>query len=676
MALLNVVPFEFEEIKEFIVAKFKEKGYDADYEGSNASLLSDIISYTLSHLNTNTAFNTGEMLLTTATRTESVLNLARQQGYEAQGIVSYQYKITLQMKPDEALAPNNTAKKIYELPRYTKFTSGTKSYYYMGDTLTFERSNNDINNLGLGYITIYVKEGTLYKFSEYTDSLSLTIPTVYNTDGSLSTQTYIDIPFANVEDDGLEVYLTYVDEFGVIQYDEAWTRTKQFLLDKDAILNKKFFRLDNIKLGTPRVYFNMAGIGTTLRLNTDIFVNALVSSGSQGVAVGTMNIGADMSQKFAMYAGTEIDKLQTLMIVGQDLEDKELIRANAPLFHNSANRAVTKYDYQSLINRQNVTKYSQVWGGEVETPVKLGHIYASIIPNRIPNTFSSDEYKYNFDLVDGNNEVNLFLQEDEYRNTSFSGIFDVLDEFSVITIQKNSRNPVYIDFNYNIRVVRYNRTVSKQVIHQNIFDVTETYFKQYIEKSEAEYFHSNLIKRIDTNISDSSGVVVNLAMDINIYPKNIEQALTDISQEKIFTCYLAIPYEEYIDGTTVLTQVLPNIDTVEFLPSKNLIVDYTNIHKAQPSSTISENPYFYYDIKVNDIVCGAYMVNQGAVRYIRVDLYVLEDGEAHQSTEWSTTTLKVSDFTSIRKLNLDYYTDSMTFFKNSFPRLRKVTFVA
>jgi hypothetical protein len=34
--------------------------------------------------------------------------------------------------------------------------------------------NNDINNLELGYVTIYVKEGTLYSYNEYPDSLSLT----------------------------------------------------------------------------------------------------------------------------------------------------------------------------------------------------------------------------------------------------------------------------------------------------------------------------------------------------------------------------------------------------------------------------------------------------------------------------------------------------------------------
>jgi hypothetical protein len=306
----------------------------------------------------------------------------------------------------------------------------------------------------------------------------------------------------------------------------------------------------------------------------------------------------------------------------------------------------------------------------------LGHIYASIVPTRIPTTFTPDEYKYNFVLDSADDESLLFLQDTEYRNNDSSGIFDVLDEFSVITIQKHSRNPVYLDFNYDIRVVRYNRTVSKQVVHQNIFDVTREYFSHSIEKSEAEYFHSNLIKRIDTNISDSSGVVVNLNIDINIYPHNVEQALTDVPQEKIFTAYLAIPYESYSDGMTVITASLPNIDTVNFLPLKDLVVDYANIHLPIPTGTIDSNPYFYYDILVDGVICGRYYIHQGAVKYIRVDLYILVDGGVYTSSEWATTTLVVSDFTEVRKMKLDYYSDSMTFFKNSFPRLKSVAFRA
>lgn len=675
MALLEVVPFTFDEIKQFMVDKFKDKGYNADFQGSNASIMADMMSYVVSHMNTNTAFNIGEMLLTTATRTESVLNLARQQGYEAQGIVSYQYKITLRMKPDESLAPNNTQKRIYEISRHSKFTSGTKSYYYIGDTLTFQVSNNEINNLGQGFVTIYVKEGTLYKFSEYPDSLSVTIPSIRTPDGEIETASYIDIPFTEVEDDGVEVYLTYVDEFGVVQSDEEWTRTKQFLLDKDAVLNRKFFRLDNIKLKTPRIYFSIAGVGSILRANTDIDINVLVSSGSKGEATGIMNVSSPLSETFALYDGTDADKQQTLMIVGQDLEDKELIRENAPLFHNSANRAVTKYDYQSIVNRQNVTKYSQVWGGEVEIPVKLGYVYVSVVPNRLTNEFLSDTYKYNFDLIDADNITNLFLQTEEYRNSSLNGVFDILDEFSVITIQKQSRNPVYIDFNFTAKVVRYNRTLPKGDVHQSVFDVAKTYFDRYIAKSEAEYFHSNVIKRIDTVLTDASGVVLNLDMDINIYPENVEFSLTDVASEKIFTCYLALPYESYIDtDMNIKTSILPNIDTVEFLPAKDLVVDFDNLHLALPSVDVAMNPYIFYDILVDGVVCGRYMIVQGSVRYIRIDLFISVSGGTPENPEWIASDLSTEDFLEIRKLKLDYYADSMKFFKNSFPRLRSFTF--
>lgn len=672
--MLDIVPFNFDEVKKSIVDKFIAKGYNADFEGSNASVMADIIAYVVSSMNANTAFNTSEMLLTTATREASVLNLARQQGYEAQGIVSYQYKITLKFKPNTSLAENNTSKRIYELPRYAKFTSGDKSYYYFGDSQTFSRSNYDINYGGeLAYVTIMVKEGTLYKFEDYPNSLSIVIPSEYTGD-TLSTASYIDIPFTNVEDEGIELYLTYVDEFGVVQYDEEWSRTKQFLIDKDSNLGRRFIRLDDIKLKTPRLYFNIAGVGTVLRLNTEINANVLVSSGSAGIASGVMNVPSDLSEKFAIYDGTDTTKLQTLVITGQDIEDMELVRENAPLFHNSANRAVTKYDYQSIVNRQNVTKFSQVWGGESELPQKLGNIYVSAVPNYAPVGFTSDELNYVYTRNNADNTDLLFLKDTEYRNGS-DGIFDVLDAFSVMTILKNPRNPVYIDFKYDIRVVRYSRTTTKQAINQSIFDVVKTYFDNHIEQSESEYFHSNIIKRIDTVLSDTSGITCNLSMDVNIYPQNVEYSLTDNEDQKQVTFYLAIPFEKYIDGGVVDTSVLPNIDTVGFINGNDLIVDFTNMHLAMPSSSLDANPYFYYDIKIGGDICGRYLVMNGSVKFIRIDLFIMNDGGTPTDTGWNTTTLLVSMFDSVKKVTLDYYTDSMKFSKNSFPRLKQVNFL-
>lgn len=676
--MLEVVPFNYDEVKEDIVQRFVDKGYDANVDGSNAALLANVLSHVISMLNINVAFNTSEMILSTAQKEENVLNIARQMGYEAQNKISYTYKITVQAKKATNLSDDDTRYRIYEIPKYTEFTSGSNKYYYMGETddARWQSSNADIsNNIESSYKTIEIKEGILKKADDYPDILNITTTTVLDANNEIQTQSFIDIPLTNIEDDGIELFLTYIDEFGIEHIDEPWTKTIQFLVDKDTSLSRKFMRLEDLTTRTPRCYFSLAGIGNELRLNTVIKANVLISSGSAGKANGKVELPSTISHLVALYDGEDIEKNQTLLITGDDEESSDSIKLNAPLFHNSANRAVVKGDYISICNRQSIVEQTQVWGGDEEIPALLGKVFISIVPAYRDKIITSDELLNTFNII----YDSIFIKNSELRSDTYNinnqlskaGIFDMLDEFKIITMTLIHRHPIYINFDFNIDVVSYNLKKSKAEINQSVFNLINSYFNATIEKYESNYYHSNLIKRVDTELTDLTGVNISLNNTISLFEQNINSEREQNIGEKSITIFLSAPHQEYINQyNEIITGILPDISTSNFITDgDNISVDWNNpIYTDQ--MLYADNISF--NIKYNGLICGKYYVKNKVRKHIRIDLYI--KGEGALIAPYENSPLLDTMFSEERKLSLKYNSSNFKLFKNSIPRLKSIVF--
>lgn len=692
----EIVPFDYDSNRQNIVERFTLKGYDASYEGSNAAVLSDILSYIVSVLNVNTAANVSELLLSKATQRKNILYTAREQGYEAQSKVSYQYRLTLIAKKDDTLPDNDTTERVYELPKYFSITNGANTYYYFGETITKMLSNSSITDVNdtSKYFTVIMKEGTLYLQSEYPDVLTMNTPTTLDQYGEIIADNKISVPFTNVEDNGIEMTLDYIDEDGIEHANEPWYRSTQFLSDKDTNLAKKFIRLDNIELGTPQLYFSIAGVGNTLRLNTLIKLNILSSKGGAGYKTGEWNItDTGINTNFVLYTGTDLDLVELLTVTGADEESATNIQVNAPLFHNSANRAVTKYDYISICNRFSNVEYTQCWGGDEDIPMKLGYIYLSMVPGYRPNTFLNDELKYNFNLISKDDINLLFMRYDELYSQTYDqngnlinpGVFDVLQDYKIMTTQLVNIYPFYLDFDFEVSIIRYSLNNTKQVTHQNIFNIIESFFNGSINDFEESYFHSNLIKRIDAELTDLSGLNCSLSPKICLYGrntvdntnKNLYEYFTDKRTEMGITFYLGMPFENIYElNGDIKPGVLPDISTADFITvGDSFVVDFASLVMNPGATTAQDSEYYMFDIKYNNVVCGRYYVDNGARRYIKIDLYVNEDGSIPADSRFVLTPLTNIMFNTVKKLNLNYATSNFRLYKHMFPRLSSLKFL-
>ena len=580
----ETVPFTFDELYTNLSAKFADAGYDIN-NGSNVAQLVTSMAYLTSMLNVNTAVNINETILPLSTKRDTVLENARAIGYEIQHKQSYTYRLTITL--------SGSVDGSYTIPKYSVFKEGGKTYYYMGSQVEL------LNQVDGTQITLLVKEGTLYTYSDYPDTLSVVTGTTTDSTGVQIPQYFVDIPFIDIEENGIECYVTYFDDFGNLVTNEEWLKSDQFVIDKDLAVKNKFFRIDNIANQTPRIYFELSGVGNGLKVGTTVNINVLKTSGISG-AMTDVTKPAGVTSVIPNIAVSGI----TLITEGTDEESLESIRTNAPKFYNSANRAVTASDYVSICNRQTSVNDTYVWGGDEELPKSPGHIWFSFLPSVLPRTFTSDIHNKEF-LLDNDTYVawdytldpvidaaaynaqllardtyysSKYIEDSEIQSVEVNtagqivnpGVWDVLTGYKIPTLAYHNRHPIMIDFEYDISVMKYSAAIAKADTQQQIFNIVDNFFTGtndpfQAEQFNVEYFHSSLEKRIDAYITDSSGYNNTITTKLMLSKKNVteENALTD--HRDVFIP-LAVPFESHFDTNGyLLYSVLPSIDTLNFI---------------------------------------------------------------------------------------------------------------
>jgi hypothetical protein len=641
--IVETIPFDFNSIYKSVEQKFADKNYDIE-EGSNTSQLITAMSYLVSMLNVNTAVNVNETILTLANKRNNVLQTARVLGYEIAHKQSYRYELTL------TFAVGGT----FDIPKYSEFTAEGKTFYYFGNGGSFTVADG-------GSVDIEVKEGTLRKF-ETTPELNYKIKEITDDSGRTVPEYYIDIPFIDVEDDGLEVSLSYIDDDG-LAVSESWSRTNQFMIDTDTLLNKNFVRLDNIDYNTPRIYFKLSNVGRDLKIGTDVSVNVLTTSHVNGGLTDPMALVLPVGIK-----GSAVITDAKASFVGADEETISSIKANAPLFHNSANRAVTKSDYIAICNRQTPVRYSHVWDGEDVYPKHAGHIYFSFLPStNIRNLPLVDgETKYALDETSYVYNDNWFLQDTEIKNNE-DGVFDVLDNYKIPTLEFTHFNPTYVDFNYKVNIVRYSINASKADVNASVMSIIDNYFKNYdetttvlnpeaVENFNYEYFQSSLTKRIDTHLTDITGFNIELDTKIMLTSKNISTSTDDNTKQSIYV-YLGVPFETYVENEEVNSANLPKIDTINFIGGANLSIGSVFAYHSNIGM-------YETDVLLGNLVVGKYQIHTGTKQYIVIELFINDVAGV----------ITNADFTEKKYIDLVYPSPNIKFLRNTIPRLKTVAF--
>lgn len=415
---------------------------DLDYEGSNISVLLDVLAYN-TYLN---AFYTNmvasEMFLDTAQLRDSVVSHAKELNYTPRSFASAQAQITVD------ITPANTVSSIV-VPRYTSFTTrvGSNTYTFStNDTQTITTANNGLYSIDLTvYEGVVTTETFVVSTANSQQRFVLSNPTI---DTSSLT--------VNVYEDGGQNIITYLKQ--------------DKLLDITSVSPVYF--IQGAENQQYELIFGDNVFGRRPKDGSTVVAKYRISSGE--LPNGATTFVADS----AIDGHTNIKVTSVTNASGGAVSESiDSIRYNAPRNFQSQERAVTSHDYETLL----LGKFSDiqaisVYGGEEVNPPQFGKVFISV-----------DLYN-----TDGASDARKRIFKQYIADRSPLTIDPVFVDPAFLYIKVTSN--VY----YNVN----NTTKSRSDILTAVQAAISSYSKTQLENFKTTMYYSNLIKEIDQ--SDSS----------------------------------------------------------------------------------------------------------------------------------------------------------------------------
>ena len=325
---------------------------DFDFDGSNFSVLIDILAYNtyITAYNTNMAVN--EVFLDSATLRENVVSLARNIGYVPRSSRSAEAVISFTVD----LGTNET--RTVTLKAGTVVLGNVQSgSYVFSIPEDFVVAVNDQNLAIFDQISVY--EGIYLTKS-------------FGVDYSLPNQRYI-VPNSNVDVESIRVKVNSTTSETYQKYSN--------ILNVDA--TSKLFLVQEIEDEKYEILFGDNILGKKPPANSTIDVSYIVTNGRDGNGSANFSFAGVLKddQGATITSGVSLITTNDSSNGGDFVESIDSIKYLAPRVYAAQYRAVTANDYKSIIpliysNVETVTAY----GGEELDPPEFGKVFISVKP--------------------------------------------------------------------------------------------------------------------------------------------------------------------------------------------------------------------------------------------------------------------------------------------------------
>lgn len=359
MSELKYTELDFNLIKENLKTflKSQDKFKDYNFDGAGLSILLDILAYNTSYNAFYLNMLASEMFLDSASLRNSVVSRAKHLGYVPRSVRSLRaivdYEIYFE-SPDAQLPQNlllSSAQQFYTTVdgiRYTFYPSRPTLFTKIGDR------RYKISGLEL-------VEGKRFTHSYTVDNNSVIKQRYVLPNESVDTSTLSVLVQQSATSSVLEYYslsddITEVSKTDQKYYIQEYENNLFEVIFGDNILGKRPESGNIIKLD----YITSTGDGATgARVFRTDRLYGISVEGNQTFSITTQSVASGYS----------------------DLESIESIKLLAPRTYEAQNRAVTKYDYETLIRKDiPIVEHVRVWGGEEATPPEYGKVFCSIKP--------------------------------------------------------------------------------------------------------------------------------------------------------------------------------------------------------------------------------------------------------------------------------------------------------
>lgn len=461
---LRVTELDFDSIKSNLrdFLRTQPEFSDYNFEGSGMSVLLDLLAYNTHYMGYYMNMIGNEMFIDTAMLRRSVVSHAKLLGYTPRSRVASKAIINLSFT-------GATTETTLTIPRFTRFVTPEKD----GRTYIFSTTEQlTIGQNATGVFTatnVEIKEGQPQAFT-------------YTYNSQINEKQIIELPELGIDVATIKVQVqtssTKVDKTTFTRAEDA----------TEVLPNSNVFYLEENRNGKYQIYFGNDIVGKKLLDGNIVIVTYLVASGSPANRIRTFRLLDQVSTL------TGVVTLVSESSSGAEEESINEIKLMAPKAFIAQNRAVTKNDYISLINR----KYPYfsavtVWGGEENNPPVYGKIFFSVRPL-------------------GNYQVTTA----EINNV----IENVIKPYSVLTVQPEYVAPDYNMINLEINVVydptKTSRTEGqvKSLVRQVVLNYANTNFNSF----DAIYKNSKIVREIDNAEKAIENNEVNVILEKRFRP--------------------------------------------------------------------------------------------------------------------------------------------------------------
>ena len=419
MFLVNFTNLDFDQIKTSIQDYLRANSNftDYDFEGSNLSVLIDVLAYNTYIASYNANMVSNEVFIDSATLRENVVSLARNIGYIPRSRKAAKANISFFVEVGDNSIKTLTLKSGV-ICNSTSFGQSRYVFSLLDDItvpVVFQKNSSGDEVIGSGiasFDAIDVYEGS-YVISNYT------------VNNNTSNQKFI------IDNRGVDTSTIKI----TVREKESST-SKQRYVNASSILDvtsiSKVFFIQEIEDERYEIIFGDGVFGKKLENNNYIEVSYLISNGSNANGISEFNFSGTLidNQNRSLSGTPSLITTNISSTGGSEIESINSIRNFAPRVYSTQNRAVTASDYEVLIPKiYSEAESVSAFGGEELTPPQYGKVFITIKP--FFGSFLSNGIKDNIKA--------------ELRKYSVAGIVPEILDIKYLYIELESN--VYYDSN-------------------------------------------------------------------------------------------------------------------------------------------------------------------------------------------------------------------------------------
>ena len=358
---INITDLDFDDVskslKEYLKGQTTLKDYD--FEGSNLSILVDLLAYSAHTSAFNANMVASEMFLDTAQIRKNVVSRAKELGYTPSSRTAA--KATFDLTVDSPTIGGQTPSSL-TINRGHEFTT-----VYDGTSYTFISLDNK---------TITPTTGT-FKFEALNVHQGKLTTDIYRYDDQITNQRF---PMLNPNIDTSTIKINITSNNTVTSWAKAGDLT-------GITTTSTVYYLQENDEGLFEVYFGDGIIGAQPKDGDQISISYLVTDTTHANGAALFGMATSINGNSSVTFTNTVSASG-----GKDIETPDQIKFSASKFYTSQNRLVTVQDYKAKLQELYPGADSiAVWGGEDATPQQFGKVFVALKPSQYSNNLTTAE---------------------------------------------------------------------------------------------------------------------------------------------------------------------------------------------------------------------------------------------------------------------------------------------